>query len=111
MYAPYAFCPNVYDATVIGVGMHWCQYLALNYKIYIHNSKNFFNTFLLLFFILIYTVPMSLMGYKSNINIMEALELIILIPLTGQFLHYYIDSFIWKFSDNHLRENIAKKIL
>ena len=48
-------------------------------------------------------------------NIIESQEYVflvclILIPLTGQFFHYYIDAFIWRFSDPHIREVTGKRL-
>ena len=33
---------------------------------------------------------------------------ILLIPLTFQFYHFYIDGFIWKFSDKHIRKSVLQ---
>ncbi len=33
---------------------------------------------------------------------------IILIPILGQMLHFYLDSQLWKFSEKHNRDNILK---
>ena len=48
---------------------------------------------------------------KMNDTIYQNL---ILIPIIGQMLHFYIDSQIWKFSEKHNRENTLfhlKKII
>ena len=104
---------NVYEAAIIGVGAHWCQYLAINYKVYF--SQNTFknvlktNVIYLLIFIVLYSIIMSVTGYKMNFYSND-MSLLVMIPLSGQLLHYYLDAFIWKFSDNHIRENIGKKL-
>jgi len=36
---------------------------------------------------------------------------LILIPLIGQMLHFYIDSNLWKFSDKHHRDVTLKHIV
>jgi hypothetical protein len=36
------------------------------------------------------------------------LKSLIIIPITGQMLHFYLDSQLWKFSEKHNRENILK---
>ena len=36
------------------------------------------------------------------------LKELIFIPILGQMLHFYLDSQIWKFSENHNRENTLK---
>ena len=63
----------------------------------------------ILAFIIIYATVMALLGYKGQVQ-KNYLDYLILIPLTGQFFHYYADMFIWRFSDKHIRENIGKKL-
>ena len=41
-------------------------------------------------------------------NDSEFLKNLIFIPITGQMLHFYLDSQLWKFSESHNRENILK---
>jgi hypothetical protein len=31
----------------------------------------------------------------------------LIVPLCGQLLHYYMDAFMWRFSDPHIRKNVA----
>ena len=49
---------------------------------------------------------LSLFGKSSN----EILNLLIIIPIIGQMLHFYLDSQLWKFSKSHNRENTLKFI-
>jgi len=59
--------------------------------------------------ILMYAVAMatlSLFGKSSN----EILNYLIIIPIIGQMLHFYLDSQLWKFSNKHNRENVLKYI-
>jgi len=111
IYSPYLFVENPYQAVIIGVGAHWCQYLGLNYKIYFKNTAIFRGNQMrfILAFIIIYATVMALLGYKGQVQ-KNYLDYLILIPLTGQFFHYYTDMFIWRFSDKHIRENIGKKL-
>ena len=39
------------------------------------------------------------------------LKHLIIIPLIGQMLHFYLDSQLWKFSEEHNRQNTLKFIL
>ena len=39
-------------------------------------------------------------------NDSEFLRNLIFIPITGQMLHFYLDSQLWKFSVDHNRKNI-----
>lgn len=112
IFAPYLFTNNIYDAAIIGVGMHWCQYLAINYKVYFFNA-NIFNLrkkILILSLILIYSLIMSVLGYKSNFY-PDLITISLMIPLSGQFIHYYLDAFIWKFSDEHIKNSVGKRLL
>ncbi len=110
IFSPYLFTTNIYDAAIIGVGAHWCQYLAINYKVYFSNGvfKRMQKLYLVLFLI-IYSIIMSLLGFKSNFY-PDLINLTLLIPLSGQFIHYYLDAFIWKFSDDHIRNNVGKRL-
>ena len=109
IFSPYLFTTNIYDAAIIGVGAHWCQYLAINYKVYFSNGvfKRMQKLYLVLFLI-IYSIIMSLLGFKSNFY-PDLINLTLLIPLSGQFIHYYLYAFIWKFSDDHIRNNVGKR--
>ena len=109
IYTPYLFVDHIYDAIIIGVGAHWLQYLALNYKIYFYKKNYNFSLFIKIFFILLYSITMSLLGYKYHFS-KDILEFLIAIPLTLQFFHYYIDAFIWRFSVKEIRQNIGSKL-
>ena len=50
-----------------------------------------------------------LLGFKSNFY-PDLINLTLLIPLSGQFIHYYLDALIWKFSDDHIRNNVGKRL-
>jgi hypothetical protein len=109
IYAPYCFVDNIYDAIIIGVGAHWSQYILINYKIYFYNQKiNLKNTIQILL-ILLYALIMGMLGYTKHFD-KQFIEILILIPLTGQFFHYYVDAFIWKFSVKEIREQIGTRL-
>ena len=46
----------------------------------------------------------GLSGQKAEYSIFY------LIPIIFQFYHFYIDGFIWKFSEKHIRESVASYI-
>ena len=50
---------------------------------------------------------LSLLGKNSN----EILNFLIIIPIIGQMLHFYIDSQLWKFSNPHNRKNVLNFII
>ena len=52
---------------------------------------------------------MSLLSSSALIN--EIFKNLLLIPLIGQMLHFYIDSNLWKFSDKHHRNVTLKHLL
>ena len=111
IYSPYLFTETIFDAVIIGVSAHWLQYLAINYKIYFTTLSIFKNStkIIILSLIIVYTSLMSFLGYKMHFD-RQAISYLLLIPLTTQFFHYYIDAFIWRFSDPHIRDVNAKKL-
>ena len=109
IYCPYLFVNNIYDAIIVGVGAHWSQYLLINYKVYFYNQKMNHNKILQLMFIFCYALIMSFLGYAYHFD-KNVIQILILIPLSGQFFHYIIDAFIWRFSIKEIRENIGSKL-
>ena len=122
IFLPICFVDKPIHAIIMGVTMHYTQYLALTYKIYdkrrlenyfkeinnkkTSNSKNF-NFFLI---ILVYGLVMTLLSsFFTNIGD-ELFKSLIVIPLIGQMLHFYLDSQLWKFSEKHNREVTLKHL-
>ena len=50
----------------------------------------------------------SLSAGSSSSN--ELFKSLLVIPITGQILHFYLDAFLWKFSKKHNREVTLKHI-
>ena len=116
IFYPTCFVTNPVHAIIMGVTMHYTQYLYLTKYVVTERNKeqvsrtkrNIFNNYF--FIIIIYSIIMtsfSFFGNNSNIN----LNSLILIPIIGQMLHFYLDSQLWKFSFPHNRENVLKYIL
>ena len=116
IFYPTCFVANPVHAIIMGVTMHYTQYLYLtkyvvterNKEQVVSSKKNIFKNYF--FVIIIYSIIMtsfSFFGNNSNIN----LNSLILIPIIGQMLHFYLDSQLWKFSLPHNRENVLKYIL
>ena len=117
IFIPLLFINDIRLALGLGVGMHWIQYLGLtgitNYRrlrAEKHKNYNFLklgNGILPAFiFILIYSLTMTLCTYIGLININKSgldFSSLYLIPILFQFYHFYIDRFLWKFSDKHIR--------
>ena len=96
-----------YDAAIIGVGMHWCQYLAINYKVYfLIMLYLIIEKIYILVLILIYSlISMSMLGYKSNPDL---ITISLMIPLSGQFVHYYLDALFGSFQTIILEIQLEK---
>lgn len=112
IFFPMCFVSKPIHGIIMGVTMHYTQYLYLTYKVYkgrrreneqsLSIKKNYY-----LIIIVFYGVIMSLLATSGkSLNI----ENLILIPIIGQFLHFYIDSLLWKFSNEHHR-NVTLKFL
>ena len=119
IFLPVTFVENPVHVIIMGVTMHYSQYLVLTNKITFQrllendnfiNSKNIiFKNFKFLktifFYSLIMTTLTVLNKYNSNLNFL------IIIPIIGQFLHFYLDSQLWKFSEKYNRENVLRYLL
>ena len=101
IFYPMCFVSNPIHAIIMGVTMHYSQYLILTYQI--KKRRNIFNTkkikYYFFTFILIYGVLMtSFSSFGNNTNSLT--KNLIIIPIIGQMIHFYLDSFLWKFSNN-----------
>jgi hypothetical protein len=116
IFSPTCFVTNPVHAIIMGVTMHYSQYLYLTQYVVrkrnkdqnINPNNNIFKNYF--FIIIIYALIMtsfSLFGKSSDLNISS----LIIIPIIGQMLHFYLDSQLWKFSFEHNRENVLKYIL
>ena len=112
IFYPICFVQNPVHAIIMGVTMHYTQYLYLTHKVFkgreINNEKksNRFKYFIMIIFYAVIMSILSLFGKSSN----EILNYLIIIPIVGQMLHFYLDSQLWKFSNPHNRENVLKHI-
>ena len=114
IFFPICFVDKPIHGIVMGVLMHYTQYLALTYKIYDKrnptsaenkmNNLRFFGlrNFNFLAIISIYGLIMAILSSYGGLN--ETFKFLIVIPLIGQMLHFYLDSRLWKFSEQHNRE-------
>ena len=113
IFYPMCFVSNPVHAIIMGVTMHYTQYLYLTYNIYKlrkndHSdnrnktfSDKFYNYFVI---IILYSVIMgglSIFGKVDN----DYLKQLIIVPILGQMLHFYLDSQLWKFSEKSNRDN------
>lgn len=116
IFYPVCFVTNPVHAIIMGVTMHYTQYLFLTKKVDIarNNEKNNFkkNSFLNFRFWIILFIYSAIMTYFSLMGKVgsENFQNLIIIPITGQMLHFYLDSQLWKFSESHNRDNTLKYI-
>ena len=93
--------------------MHYTQYIYLTYNVCdLRNqntnvlNKSYFSKkiFNYLIIIILYSLVMTLISlfgkYEGSI-----LKSLIVIPIIGQMLHFYLDSQLWKFSEKDNRDN------
>ena len=117
IYLPILFFKDLFTATAIGVGMHWCQYMALIFSSYLRkkssngenqNYSSNYSRFIFIFSYAFLMTSLAVMG-MPNINTENSqYSFIYIIPLLFQFYHFYIDGYIWKFSDPHIRQSVYR---
>ena len=116
IFYPACFVNSPVHVIIMGVTMHYTQYLYLTNKVYFaRNSednkvsiKTFFTSKYFLT-ILIYAFVMSILSIFGKFD-QSMLKHLLIIPIIGQMLHFYLDSQLWKFSEKHNRENTLKHI-
>ena len=108
IFYPICFVNNPVHAILMGVTMHFSQYLVLTYKITKNreleidkNKKNYYFIFVTIF----YSILMTTFSLSGAIN-SELIKNLIVIPITAQILHFYLDSKLWKFSESHNRSAV-----
>ncbi len=117
IFYPACFVSNPVHIILMGVTMHYTQYLYLtNYvhrsrveKINVNVQHKKHNIYSFLIIMIVYSVVMtffSTMGKSADSFYKE----LIIIPILGQMLHFYLDSQIWKFSERHNRENVLQHL-
>ena len=112
MFFPICFVEKPIHGIVMCVTMHYMQYLALTYKVIIkRNFKNFninkLIDFKFIIIVFIYGLLMSVFSFSNQISL-DFFQYLIVIPIIGQMLHFYLDSLLWRFSNKHNREVTLK---
>ena len=122
IYLPLLFFKDIALALAIGVGMHWVQYLGLTLttngrRLLTLNKKNLLiknrKLFYITSFILLYSLLMTsftLIGLREVSDKSSNLYYLYLIPILFQFYHFYIDRYLWRFSDEHIKKNVLPYI-
>jgi len=118
IFLPICFMEKPIHALVMGVTMHYSQYLVLTLKVHegrkkdpdikmeSKNSFSYFSNFILI--ISIYGLFMSILAFAPNYD--ATLKNLIVIPLIGQMIHFYLDTFLWRFQEQHHRDVTYKYI-
>ena len=57
--------------------------------------------------VFIYGLLMASLSFSNKLD-NQFFHNLLIIPLLGQMLHFYLDSLLWKFSDKHNREVTLK---
>ncbi|MDB9743439.1 hypothetical protein OAM70_04270 [Pelagibacteraceae bacterium] len=110
IFYPICFMDKPIHALIMGVTMHYSQYLVLTSKIFykrrmqgdLYKFVNKKNIFYFATIVLVYGLVMSSLAFLPKLDI--SFKNIIIIPLVGQMLHFYLDSLLWRFSNKHHRE-------
>ena len=120
IFAPICFVDNPVHAIIMGVTMHYSLYIYLTYFIYKkreeedfeHQKQKLFgiNYYKYFFTISIYAIIMSILSLSRMFDTTVILKNLLIIPIMGQMLHFYLDSQLWKFSEAHNRSAVLKYI-
>ena len=120
IFAPSFFVDKPLHAILAGVTMHYSQYLCITLKLYLAKKSNqvpltkisFGSLITSKYFILIMTYAISataitvLSSTKENV-----FSTLLLVPILGQVLHFYIDGLIWRFSVPEVRRLNLKPLI
>lgn len=113
IFYPICFVENPVHAIIMGVTMHYTQYLYFTYNVCKMRKTNsqvpekpFFTKKIYNYsgIIIFYSIVMSVLSLFGKYDEVYLKNLII-IPIIGQMLHFYLDSQLWKFSEKHNRDN------
>ena len=121
IYLPILFIDHIPTALAIGVGMHWCQYISLMWSIKIrkdkrngnlnkYRKKNFVLSILFVFTYSLVMTSLTYFGMPKDIDSIDQYSYYYLIPVIFQLYHFYIDGYIWKFSDPHIKKSVLPYI-
>ena len=120
IFSPVCFVDHPVHAIIMGVTMHYSQYIYLTYFIYKrreeeaveHQNQKLFGIkyYKYFFTISIYAIIMATLSLSRMFDATVILKNLLIIPIMGQMLHFYLDSQLWKFSEAHNRATVLKYI-
>ena len=113
IFYPMCFVNNPVHAIIMGVTMHYTQYVYLTYNIcslrqksHSENNKEIISSRYNNYFLIVFLYAFIMAGFSLFGNVEDLyLQKLIIIPIIGQMLHFYLDSQLWKFSEKHNRDN------
>jgi len=120
IFAPALFVEKPIHAIVAGVTMHYSQYLCLTFKIYLSKKdKDALNIELFTitkylgnYFLIVVVYGIAATAITFWLPIKESLYgALLIIPILGQILHFYIDGLTWRFSKADLRELVLNHLI
>jgi len=117
IFYPMCFVNSPVHAIIMGVTMHYTQYIYLTYNVCslrkINQSSETTSKYSKIsnYFIIvaIYASIMSIFSLFGKADDLYLKQLII-VPIIGQLLHFYLDSQLWKFSEKYNRDNTLSYI-
>jgi len=119
LFYPMCFAAKPIHGILMGAGMHYAQYIVLTYKVTSERKmenkslkESGFNGYSNASFFLIiisYGLIMGLMSLTKGLED-QMLKNLIIIPLIGQLLHFYLDAVLWRFRDGHNRKVTLKHL-
>ena len=113
IFFPVCFVNNPVHAIIMGVTMHYTQYIYFTYNVCKMRNENDYlakKTLLsdriknYILIIILYSIVMSILSFMGKYD-NNYLKNLLIIPILGQMLHFYLDSQLWKFSENYNRSN------
>ena len=114
IFYPVCFVNNPVHVILLGVTMHFSQYLYLTNKVVSGrnsekntNNQTYKNLSYFIFIVIVYGIIMATFSLFGKFE-ETSLKNLIIIPIIGQTLHFYLDSQLWKFSTKHNREIVLK---
>lgn len=119
IFSPVCFVSNPVHAIIMGVTMHYSQYLVLTYRIFRKREKEIYEdnvptlfgikNYRYIFVIIFYGAIMAILSLFGKFE-ESFLKNLIVLPIIGQMLHFYLDSQLWKFSEPHNRNYVLRYI-
>ena len=119
IFLPSFFVMKPIHALLAGVTMHYSQYLSITLRVFLNKKKiKFFEIDFISFFKKIkgYLALIAFYGFLATLLTSIGQQSkgffsnLILVPILGQIIHFYLDGLVWKARDKKIRKIIFKYI-